>query len=127
MESHGGSALDISELEVTGGGVLVNIEELGNGCAVLREIGAFTTLVPLLIVINHVVGGGSEKLVQFLILEDGVQDPNLINGGLSSSISNSGSGGSEEEEEMDLPDQSLVEHEETEGSVADKGSSPAVI
>ena len=127
MEGHGGSSFNISELVLTGCGVAVAVEELGNWGFVLWEVWVFSALVPLLIVVDHVVGLWGEQLAQLLVLEDVVEDPDLIDGWLSTSVSDSGSSCEGEEEEMDFPNESLVEHEEAEGSVGNEGSSPAII
>jgi len=46
VESHGGSALEITELVSAGGSVHVGVEELGNVSSVLREVGVIKTGVP---------------------------------------------------------------------------------
>ena len=91
VEGHQGAGLNIAELEAPGGGVGVGVEELGNGSAVLGEVCAIAALIPLLIVVEDVVGGGGEELVELLILEDLIEDPDLIDGGLGTLISDAGS------------------------------------
>lgn len=92
MKSHHGTGFDIAELVAAGGSVAVSVEELGNGGAVLGEVWVLAALIPLLIVIEDVIGGGSEKLVKLLVLEDLIEDPDLIDGGLSTLVSDAGSG-----------------------------------
>lgn len=61
------------------------------------------------------------------MLEDGVEDPNFIDAGLSASISDSSSSSQCEESKMHLPDEGLVEHKEAEAGIADQSSCPAII
>jgi len=127
VESHHGAALNVSELVLAGGRVGVGVEELGGGGPVLGEVWVLSALVPLLVEVEDVVGLGSEQLVQLLILKDGIEDPDFIDGWLCSFISDSSESDQSEEGEMDLPDECLVEHEEAEGRVGHEGSSPAVV
>jgi hypothetical protein len=80
-----------------------------------------------LIVIKDVVGLGSEELVQLLVLENLIEDPHLIDGGLSTLISDTSEGDEGEEGEVEFPEHGLVEHEEGEASVGEEGSSPAIV
>lgn len=73
------------------------------------------------------IGGGGEKLVELFVLEDSIEEGDLIEGGLSSLISDSCGSDHGEEGEVDFPDEGLVQHQEGEGSVADEAASPAVI
>lgn len=127
VKSHHSTGLNISELVATSSGVAINVEELGEGSSVLGEVCVIAAGVPLLIVVDHVVGLRSEELVKLLVLEDLIEDPNLIDGGLSTSVSYAGESGKSEEEEMDLPDESLVEHKESESSVSNEGAGPSVV
>lgn len=127
VHGHQGSALDIADLVLAGGGVRVDVEELGSGGSVLREIGGVAALVPLLVVVDHVVGLGSEELGELLVLEDGVEHVDLVDGGLSALVSYAGEGGEGEEGKVDLPDEGLVEHQEAEAGVGDEGAGPAVV
>ena len=70
MEGHEGAGLNIAELEAPGRRVGVGVEELGDGGAVLGELSAIAALIPLLVVVEDVVGGGGEELVELLVLED---------------------------------------------------------
>ncbi len=92
VKSHHGSALNIAKLVASGCCVAVGVEELGNGSAILREISVITALIPLLIVIKNVIGGGGEKLVELLVLEDLIEDPDLVDGGLGALVSDAGGG-----------------------------------
>ena len=112
VQGHHSARLNITELVATGRGVSVGVEELGNGSAILREIWAVSASVPLLIVVKNVVGCRGEKLVELFVLEDLIENPDLINCGLSSLISDSCQCCHGEESEMELPDESLVEHQE---------------
>ena len=73
------------------------------------------------------VGGRSEKLVEVLVLEDLIENPDLINGGLSTLISDAGGGNEREEEEVDLPNHGLVEHEESKAGIGEEGAGPTVV
>jgi len=112
VQGHHSARLNITELVATGRGVSVGVEELGNGSAILREIWAVSASVPLLIVVKNVVGGRGEELVELFVLEDLIENPDLINSGFSSLISDSCQCCHGEESEMELPDESLVEHQE---------------
>ncbi len=127
VEGHHGTRFDVAELVATGRGVAISVEVLGNGGAVLGEVRVLATGIPLLIVVNNVVGGRGEKLVELLVLEDLVKNPNLVNGGLSTLVSDSSESGHCEEGKVKLPDEGLVEHQEGESSVSNQGAGPAVI
>ena len=111
----------------SGGSVAVGIEEFSHGCAVLWEVNVVTARVPLLIVIDHVVGLGCEKLCELFVLEDLIKNPHLIDGGLCALISDSSESGEGEEAEVHFPNESLVEHQESESSVCNHGAGPAVV
>jgi len=127
VESHGGSALEISELVHTGGGVHVGVEELGNVSSVLGEVGVIESLIPGLVEVDNVVRAGAEVLSQFLVGEDGIEDVNFIDSGLGSLISNSGSEGKGASSEVNFPDQSLRSHHESEGGVTEEASGPSIV
>jgi len=82
VESHHGTAFNIAELVLACGGVGVCVEELGSGGPVLGEVWVLSALVPLLVEVEDVVGLRSEQLVQLLVLEDSVENPDFINSGL---------------------------------------------
>lgn len=127
MKSHHGSTLNITKLVLPSCGMSVHIEELSNGSSILWEVWVLSALVPFLVIVNDMVSLRSEQLVQLLILEDCIKDPDFINGGFRSFVSDSGQSHQSEESEMNLPDQSLVQHEETESGISDEGSCPTVI
>jgi hypothetical protein len=62
----------------------------------------------------------SEQFVELLILENSIKDPDFINCGFSSLISDSGKSNQTEESEMDFPNKSLVKHEETESRISNE-------
>ena len=127
VEGHEGAGLNIAELEAPGRRVGVGVEELGDGGAVLGEVSAIAALIPLLVVVEDVVGGGGEELVELLVLEDLIEDPDLIDGGLSTLVSDARSGNEREEDKVDLPDQGLVEHQEGKAGVGEEGAGPTVV
>lgn len=127
MQGHGGSTLNITELVSAGGGVAVSVEEFGNGSSVFREVGVLSALVPFLIVINNVVSLGSEEFANLLVLEDCVKNPDLVDGGLSTSISDSSCSNESEESKMDFPNEGLVKHQETERAVTNESSGPSIV
>jgi len=127
VKSHLSTRLEVTNLVFAGGGVGVDIEELGGGSSVLWEHGVVAALVPFLIVVNHVVALRLEQRVDLFVREDGVEQCNLIDGGFSALISDAGGGDGGEESGVDFPDESLVEHHEGEGSPADHDSSPGVV
>ena len=127
VEGHQGAGLNIAKLEAPGGGVCVGVEELGNGGAVLGEVSAIAALIPLLIIVEDVVGGGGEELVELLVLEDLIENPDLIDGRLGTLISDAGSGNEREEDKVDLPDQGLVEHQESKAGIGEERAGPTVV
>jgi len=110
MECHGCSTLEISELVFASSGVAIGVKELSHGSSVFREVWVFSSVVPFLIVVDNVISLWGEELVDLFVLEDGVQDPNFIDRGFSTSVSNSCSSYECEESEVDFPDECLVEH-----------------
>lgn len=127
VQGHGGATLNVADHVLAHGGVGVRVEELGHGGAVLREVRVLSASFPLLVVVNHVVGLRGEELVELLMLEDGIEESDLVESGLSSLVSDSGGSDQGEEAEVDLPDERLVEHQEAEGGVAQQAASPAVV
>ena len=112
MKSHGRTALQISELVATSGGVAVGIKEPGNWLAVLWEIWIVKTLVPLLIEVNNMVGVRSKETFQFFVGKYGIEHPDFINGWLSTLVSDACSSNKREESKVDLPNKCLVKHHE---------------
>ena len=127
VQGHHGTRFNISELVHTSGSVAVSIEEFGRGSSIFWEVWAASSLVELLIEINNVIGLWGEEFTQLLVGEDGVENVDLINGWLSSLISDSSEGSEGEEGEMDLPDEGLGGHQEGEGGVADEASGPSIV
>ena len=127
VKGHHGAGLNIAELEAPGGRGAVGVEELGNGGAVLGEVCVITALIPLLIVVEDVVGGGGEELVELLVLEDLIENPDLIDSRLSTLISDAGSGNEREEDQVDLPDQGLIEHQEGKAGIGEESAGPTVV
>jgi hypothetical protein len=112
VKGHHSTALYIAKLVAAGCGVGVNVEELGHGSSVLGEVWVLAALVPLLIVIDNVIRLRSEQLAKTLVLKNSVEQVDLINGWLSTLVSDAGKGSEGKETEVDLPDKSLVEHKE---------------
>jgi len=90
VKSHHSASFNITELVAASGGAAVSVEELSNWSAVLGEIWVLAALIPLLIIVKNVVGSGSEKLIELLILEDLIEDPDFIDSGFSTLISDAG-------------------------------------
>ena len=127
MEGHHGSRFDIAKLVGASGGVSVSVKEFGQVGSVLREVRVVEALIPLLVVVNNVVGLLVEQLAQSLVLEDGVKYPDFIDGRLSTLVSDSSSSGQTEEGKVDLPEKGLVGHHEGETGPSDEGTSPSVV
>ena len=60
---------------------------------VLVELSIIPAGVPLLVEVDHLIDLRGEKIVELLILENLIEGPHLIDGGLSSLISDSCQGG----------------------------------
>lgn len=127
MQGHSRPRLNVAELEPSGRRVRVSVEELSHGSAVLGEVGAVAAAVPLLVVVDNVVGGGREELADTLVLEDLVEDPDLVDGRLGALVADAREGSEGEEAELDLPDEGLVEHEERETGPGHHRAGPAVV
>ena len=56
VQSHGSTALDITNLESSSRSVAVNVEELGDFLAILREERVTAALFPLLVEVHNMVG-----------------------------------------------------------------------
>jgi len=118
IKSHWSTWFNISDFVGAGGGVGVSVEEFSGNVIVLWEEWILSSFVPLLIVIDDMVGFWSEESVQFLVGEDGIKEIDLINGWLSTLISNSSGKGKSSNEEMDFPNESLWSHQETESGIS---------
>ena len=127
VKGHGRTALQISELVATSGGVTVGIKEPSNWLAVLWEIWVVKTLVPLLIEVNNVVGERIEESFQFFVGKNGIEHPDFINGWLRTFVPDACSGNKREESKVDLPDECLVKHHERQTSPGEQATSPCVI
>lgn len=126
VDSHGGSGFDITDFIHTVGRIAVSVEETCQSNVVVSEL-IVHTLIPLLVEVDNVVGSWGEQTTELLVLEDVIKDQDLINGWLSTFISNSSPGSETEESEMDFPEKGLGHHEEAEGGIAEEASGPSVI
>lgn len=127
MKSHSCTAFHIAKLVSACWGVAINIEEFSNGGLVLRKVRVVIALIPFLIIINNVVSLWREERSDFLVLKDGIKNPDLIDGRLGTSVSDSCCGYESEKSKVHFPDESLVHHQEAECSVGNKSSGPAII
>ena len=90
VKSHQGSTLKVSKFEEAGCRVSINIEEFGERGSALGEIRVFSSLVPLLVVIDDVSSFRSEKREDFLVFEKCVVEPYFINSWLLALVPDSG-------------------------------------
>lgn len=127
VKGHGGSALDITDLVHAGSGVGVSVEELSSLGSVLWEIEVASARVPLLIVIDNMIGLWAKQLSDFLVGEQSIEHMNFIDGWLSSLVSDSGQKGHGSNQEVDLPDEGLGSHEEADGSPSEESACPAIV
>jgi hypothetical protein len=127
VESHGGSALKITELVHTGGSVHVSVEEFSHVSSVLGEVGVIETLIPGLVKVDNVVAFGREVSSELLVSEDLIEDSDLINGGFSTLISNSGSESERGGSKVDFPDKGLRAQHEGECGVSHEASRPSIV
>ena len=111
VERHGSTALNVSNLVLASGSVAVSVEELGEGLAVLGEERVIESLFPLLIEVHHVIGLRGEETAKFLVLEDVIKNVNLVNGRLSTLISDPGSSDESGGDEMNFPERGMREHQ----------------
>ena len=127
VKSHHGSWLNISDLVAASGGVHIRVEVASNWLAVLWEERVVKTLVEFLIKIDNVVGLWSEEFTKFLIGEKSVEKEDLINGWLSSFVSNASGSDNGGEGEVEFPDHGIWHHVEGESSISKERSSPSVV
>ena len=127
VHSHGCARLNVSDLEVAHSGVHVRVEELGDVGAVLWEVGVVQTGLPLLVVVDHVVRVWREERSDLLILEQGIQEPNLIKGWLSTLVSDAGIQSDAACNQVQLPEWCLREHHEAEASPGGEEPGPGVV
>lgn len=127
VHGHSGARLNITDFVVSDSGVHVRVKELGNVGSVLGEIGVGKTGLPLLVVVDHVVGAWGEKTADFLILENGVQEPDLINVWLSTLISDSSVQSDGAANKVNFPDRCLREHHEGKTDPGGEASGPGIV
>lgn len=127
VQGHGGTTLDIANLVLANRRVAVGVEELGEGLAVLGEERVLKAALPLLIVVNHVVGLWAEEATQLLVGENVVQHVHFINCGLGALVSDSCSRDQAGEHEVNFPERSMGEHHEGEASIAKQAACPHVV
>ena len=112
VQGHHCTRFNIAKLVAASGGVAVYVEELGYGSSTLWEVWVLEALIPLLIVVEDMIGLRSEEFIEFLVLKDRIQEPNLIDGGLRASVSDASESDHGEEAEVKLPNKCLIYHEE---------------
>ena len=127
MERHCGTALNITDLVAARGRVAINVEELSNVLAVLGEERVVASLLPLLVEVHDMVGFGSEKTAELLVSEELIEHEDLIDGRLSTSISDTSSSDQSCGDEVDFPEGSMGEHHEGEATISDQSLGPHVI
>ena len=127
VESHGGTGLDVANFVPSAGGVGINIEEASDGGLILGEIHIIGVGLPLLVVVDHVIGLRGEESLDLLVGEQLIEDPDLVDGGLHAFVSDARSGDQCEESKVELPEGCLASHHEGESGVGDKRSGPAVV
>ena len=127
VERHGGTGLNITDLEAAGGSVAVSVEELGDVLAVLREQRVGSVGLPLLVEVHHVVSLWGEDAAKFLVGKQLVKNVDLVNLGLSTLISNASSSDEGSGDEVEFPERSVSEHHEGETTVGNKGLGPHVV
>ena len=118
VKGHLGTWFNISDFIWAGSGVGVSVEESSGDVLVFWEKSILSSFIPFLIVINNVIGFWGEESIQFLVSEDGIKKIDLINGWLSSLISNSSGKRKSSNEEMDFPYESLRSHQETKRGIS---------
>ena len=127
VKGHSSAAFDIAELVASSCCVGVSVEESRKWRSVLGEVWVVETCLPLLIEVNDVISLRGEKSSELLVSKDLIEDSNLVDGRLSSLVSNAGSSEEGEESEVQLKEGTLGEHHEAEASVAKEASSPAIV
>ena len=73
------------------------------------------------------IGFGVEKTAELLISEELIENVNLINRGLSTLISDTGSSDERGGNEMNFPERSMSEHHEGETCICDQRACPHVV
>lgn len=127
MKSHRGSALDIANLEHAGSRVGVGVEELCGLGSHLWEVWVASAGVPLLVVVDNVIGLWGKQLSNSLVGEQSIENVHLVHGWLGTLVSDSSQKSQGSDDEVDLPDESLRSHQEAEGSPAEESACPAIV
>lgn len=127
VEGHHGAGLNITKFVHTSGRAGVGIEELGSGGKILWEVWVGSASVEFLIEVNNVISLWGEESLKVFVGEDGIENVDLINGWLSTFISDSSEGGHSEEGEMNFPDEGMWSHQESESRVANEASGPSIV
>lgn len=127
MHGHRGARFHVSNFVAAHGRVAVSVEELRSGGAVLGEVGVRVTSLPLLVVVNNVVGLWREVLLDSFIREEGVEHPDLVDGWLGALVSNAGVEGNSTGDQVHLPQERLVEHHEGEAHPGGEAAGPRVV
>lgn len=127
MEGHGSTTLDITDLVPTGRRVAVSVEELGNILSILREQRVVKSSLPLLVEVHNMVSLWAEKTAELLVAEHLVKDVDLINGGLSTLVSDARGSQHAGSSEVNFPERSMGEHHEGEATPGDEGAGPHVV
>jgi len=117
IEGHWSTWFNISDFVASTSGVGISVEESCGDVLVFWEKWINSSFIPFLIIIDNMIGFRGEKAIQFLISKNGIKKIDLINGWLSTLVSNSSCEGKSSNEEMDFPDESLRGHQETEGGI----------
>ena len=120
VEGHRSTALNVSNLEPACRGVAVSVEELGDVLAVLREQRVGSVGLPLLVEVHHVVSLWGEDAAKFLVGKQLVKNVDLVNLGLSTLISDTGSSNHSGSNEMNFPERSMSEHHEGEACICNQ-------
>ena len=89
VEGHHGTWFDVSNFIHTRRGVCVNVEEFSRCCSIFGEVWVWSAFIPFLIVVDHMISGGREKLIQCWICEDAIKECNLVKSRFSSFVSDS--------------------------------------
>ena len=112
MNSHGSAGLNIANLVVTSCSIHISVKESSHAGTVLREVRVLKSLLPLLIVVNNMISVRSEEGSNLLVLEDGVEEPNFIEMGFHTFITNTGEESHEAADKVNFPERGLREHHE---------------
>ena len=117
VKSHGSATLDIANLEATSCRVTVDVEETGDLLTILGEKWVIQTLLPLLVKVHNMVSLRAEQTTKSLIGKKLIKDIDLVDCGLSSLVSDTGSCNESRSNEMNLPERSMGKHHEAEAAI----------